>query len=82
MTGDGGGILASAGVTVENNVISGNTATGLSTAVGGGIYIMGDALIVQNLIYNNNAGNLVGNTGGQGGGIYFMVLSGDRGPIS
>jgi Abnormal spindle-like microcephaly-assoc'd, ASPM-SPD-2-Hydin/Right handed beta helix region len=77
-SGNGGGIsLFAAGTpTIRNNVITGNTATGLSPAAqGGGIYIVNqsDALIVQNLIYNNNAG--------QSNGIYFLVPSGDRGPI-
>ena len=77
-SGDGGGIaLFAAGTpTIRNNIIKGNTATGLSPATqGGGIWIVNqsDALIVQNLIYNNTAG--------QGGGIYFGVPSGDRGPI-
>jgi len=77
-SGDGGGIaLFAAGTpTIRNNIIKGNSATGLSPATqGGGIWIVNqsDALIVQNLIYNNTAG--------QGGGIYFGVPSGDRGPI-
>jgi len=77
-SGDGGGItLFAAGTpTIMNNIIRGNTATGVSPASqGGGIWIVNqsDALIVQNLIYGNNAG--------EGGGIYFLVPSGDRGPI-
>ena len=77
-SGDGGGIalFAAGSPTVMNNIIKGNTATGVSPASqGGGIYIVNqsDALIVQNSIYGNSAG--------QGGGIYFGVPSGDRGPI-
>ncbi len=57
-------------------MITGNVATGVSPASqGGGIWIVNqsDALIVQNLVSNNTAG--------QGSGIYFGVPSGDRGPI-
>ncbi len=77
-SGDGGGMtLFAAGTpTIRNNVITGNVATGVSPASqGGGIWIVNssDALIVQNLIYNNSAG--------QGSGIYFGVPSGSRGPI-
>jgi len=66
-SGDGGGIaLESAGsAVVKNNIVSSNTATGLSPAAqGGGIYSEGSTndLIVQNILYGNNAG--------QGGGIY------------
>jgi parallel beta-helix repeat protein len=75
-SGSGAGIsLYAAGTpTIENNTISGNTATGLSPQ-GGGIWIVdhSDALIVQNLIVNNTAG--------QGGGVYFLVPSGYRGPF-
>jgi parallel beta-helix repeat protein len=77
-SGDGGGItlFAAGAPTIQNNIIRGNTATGVSPASqGGGIWIVNDsdALIEQNLIYNNNAG--------QGGGIYFLVPSGARGPF-
>ena len=77
-SGDGGGIsMNAAGTpTIRNNIITGNAATGVSPASqGGGISMINDsaALIVQNLIYNNSAG--------QGGGIYFGVPSGDRGPV-
>ena len=77
-SGNGGGIsLFAAGTpTIKNNIIANNTATGISPAAqGGGIYIVNqsDALILQNLIYNNNAG--------QGNGLYFLVPSGARGPI-
>jgi parallel beta-helix repeat protein len=75
--GEGGGIaLAGAGTpTIANNVISGNVATGVSPASqGGGIYIdnilPADALILQNLIYANTAG--------QGSGIYAFVPTGAR----
>jgi parallel beta-helix repeat protein len=78
LSGDGGGIvLFAAGTpTLKNNIITGNTATGLIPASqGGGIWIvnMSDAIIVQNLIYNNNAP--------QGSGVYFGVPSGDKGPV-
>ena len=76
--GNGGGItlFAASTPTIENNIIRGNTATGISPASqGGGIWIVNDsnALIDQNLIYNNSTG--------QGGGIYFGVPSGSRGPL-
>lgn len=85
-SGNGGGIaLFAAGTpTIENNTISGNTATGLSPASqGGGIYVVNDsdALILQNLIVGNNAGQGGFNTGGQGGGIAFSVPSSSRGPL-
>lgn len=84
-SGDGGGILlnAAGATTIENNTISGNTAMGISPASqGGGIDIINDtdALVVQNLIINNNAGQIGNSTGGQGGGIAFLVPSGSRGP--
>jgi Right handed beta helix region/Abnormal spindle-like microcephaly-assoc'd, ASPM-SPD-2-Hydin len=76
-SGFGGGIdLIGAGTpTIENNVISGNVATGDSPAsLGGGIFIENvlpeDALILQNLIYGNSAG--------QGSGIYAFVPSGAK----
>ena len=77
-SGDGGGIsMNAAGTpTIKNNIITGNTATGVSPAAqGGGISMSNDsdALIIQNLIYNNSAG--------QGGGVYFGVPFGARGPI-
>ena len=77
-SGNGGGIaLNSAGTpTIKSNIITGNTAAGVSPAAqGGGISMVNasDALIVQNLIYNNTAG--------QGSNVYFLVPSGDRGPI-
>jgi hypothetical protein len=68
----GGGIsLFAAGTpTIMNNIISNNTAV-----AGGAISMVNqsDAIVVQNLIYNNNAS--------QGSGIYFLVPSGDRGPL-
>jgi parallel beta-helix repeat protein len=77
-SGDGGGLtLFAAGTpTLKNNIIRGNIATGVRpSSAGGGIWIVNgsDALIVQNLIYNNSAG--------QGSGIYFLVPSGNRGPL-
>lgn len=72
-SGSGGGItLFAAGTpTLRNNVIRGNSA---QAGQGGGIWIVNDsdALIVQNLIYNNTAS--------QGGGIYLTVPSGQVGP--
>ncbi len=74
-TVNGGGVtLFDAGTpTLKNNIIRGNVA--YSQGQGGGIWIVNysDTLIVQNLIYNNSAG--------QGSGIYFAVPSGYRGPI-
>jgi hypothetical protein len=69
----GGGIeLFAAGTpTIRGNVIRANTAS----TFGGGMYIVNhsDASIVQNLI--------IGNQAGQGGGIYWGVPSGYRGPL-
>ena len=75
---DGGGIsLFAAGTpTIRGNTISGNVASGISPcAQGGGMWIVNssDALIVQNVITSNSAGC--------GGGIYWLVPSGDRGPL-
>lgn len=75
--GSGGGVaLFAAGTpTLRNNVIAGNVTGGVSPATqGGGIWIVNqsDALIIQNLIYNNTAQ--------QGAGVYFLVPSGDTGP--
>lgn len=75
---DGGGIsLFAAGTPkIRRNIIRGNTATGLSPcASGGGIsmFNQSDATIIQNLI--------IGNTAGCGGGIYWLVPSGYRGPF-
>ena len=76
-SGDGGGMtLFAAGTPViRNNVIVRNSVFGLSPASqGGGIWIVNgsDALIVQNLI--------AGNSAGEGGGVYWLVPSGARGP--
>ncbi|HKT52386.1 MAG TPA: choice-of-anchor D domain-containing protein [Candidatus Angelobacter sp.] len=72
-TADGGGIsLFAAGTpTISGNTISGNLASGN----GGGIAMVNqsDANIFNNIIY--------GNSGDQGGGIYFLVPSGARGPF-
>jgi parallel beta-helix repeat protein len=68
----GGGItLFAAGTpTIQNNIVSNNSAY----SQGGGFYIVNqsDAAIVQNLI--------TANTAGTGGGVYWMVPSGTRGP--
>lgn len=77
-SGDGGGIeINAAGTpTFKNNIIRGNVAKGISRSTqGGGIWIVNasEALIVQNLIYNNSAG--------QGSGIYFGVPFGYNGPV-
>jgi parallel beta-helix repeat protein len=76
-SGSGGGIsLFAAGTpTIRNNIISGNSASGISPcSEGGGIWIVNqsDAEIVQNLI--------VGNQATCGAGIYWLVPSGARGP--
>lgn len=68
----GGGISVDAGgtPTIMNNIIRNNT---IETSGGAIATFNGtDALIVQNLIYNNNAS--------QGTGIYFLVPSGAHGP--
>ena len=69
----GGGITLFAAGTpmIANNVVSNNTAY----SQGGGFYIVNqsDASIVQNLI--------VGNSAGTGGGLYWLVPSGGRGPF-
>lgn len=75
---NGGGIsLFAAGTpTIRGNTISGNTATGIfPCAAGGGISMvnLSDALIAGNLI--------TGNSAGCGGGIYWLVPSGNRGPL-
>lgn len=75
--GSGGGIsLFAAGVPlIRNNVIVRNSVSGVSPAAqGGGIWIVNqsDALIVQNLI--------AGNSAGEGAGVYWLVPSGARGP--
>ena len=72
---NGGGIvLFAAGMpTLKNNIIDGNVAD--SEGEGGGILIESEsnAIIVQNLVYNNSAG--------QGSGIYFNVPEGYSGPV-
>ncbi|HEV2784195.1 MAG TPA: right-handed parallel beta-helix repeat-containing protein [Actinophytocola sp.] len=72
---DGGGIaLFAAGTPViSNNVISNNSAASFGAGGGISMFNLSDALITNNII--------VGNTAGQGGGIYWLVPSGDRGPI-
>src|SRR5262245_28450448 len=69
----GGGItLFAAGTpTIKNNVIANNTAY----SDGGGIamFNQSDASIVQNVI--------TGNSAGIGGGVYWLVPSGARGPF-
>lgn len=77
-SGWGGGIFADAAgnLTIRNNIITGNSASGISPASqGGGIYLVNgeNATIVQNLIFGNSAP--------QGAGIYFSVPSGSRGPF-
>jgi hypothetical protein len=73
--GNGAGItLFAAGAPVlRNNVIVRNSVNDVA-GQGGGIWIVNqsDALIVQNLI--------AGNTAGQGAGVYWLVPSGARGP--
>src|SRR5215467_10201230 len=69
----GGGITLFAAGTpmIQNNVVSNNTAY----SQGGGFYLanQSDAAIIQNLI--------IGNSAGKGGGLYWLVPSGDRGPF-
>jgi Right handed beta helix region/Cep192 domain 4/HYDIN/CFA65/VesB-like, Ig-like domain/Abnormal spindle-like microcephaly-assoc'd, ASPM-SPD-2-Hydin len=85
LVGDGGGIglNGAGGVLIKGNTISGNSASGVSPASrGGGISSINgsSATIVQNLIFGNSAGKAGDPTGGQGGGIAFLVPSGSRGP--
>jgi len=56
---------------VKNNFITNNTAY----SQGGGVWIVNysDALLVQNVIAGNHAGT--------GGGVYWLVPSGNRGPF-
>ncbi len=66
-TGDGGGVSARSTLTIENSVISGNSAF-----LGGGIYIhnAGTATI-KNSTFSNNKGTTKADGGsGYGGGIY------------
>jgi Right handed beta helix region/Cep192 domain 4 len=77
-SGDGGGIVMDAAGTplIENNLIEGNTATGVSpAAVGGGIamYNDSDPVIVQNLIINNTAD--------LGAGVSMLVPFDSIGPV-
>ncbi|MGP0019552.1 MAG: right-handed parallel beta-helix repeat-containing protein [Candidatus Sulfotelmatobacter sp.] len=76
---EGGGIaLYSAGTPIlENNIIRAN----LASDYGGGIYIVGasNALIVQNLVYNNTL--KAGLNFGEGAGIYILVPYGYAGPV-
>ena len=75
--GDAGGIfLNDAGTpTIKNNVISGNSVFGIP-GEGGGMQIMNasNALIIQNVITNNKAG--------QGGGISWGARPVSRAPCS
>lgn len=72
-SGNGGGIaLFAAGIpTISGNTIQGNSTDG----EGGGLWLVNDsdANIIQNLITDNSAPG--------GGGIYFSVPSGSRGPL-
>jgi hypothetical protein len=70
--GGGGIALFAAGTpTIQGNIITGNSTSGC----GGGISMVNfsDALIAGNL--------LIGNSANCGGGIYWGVGSGDRGPL-
>lgn len=73
----GGGILlfASGPVRILRNTIRGNSTPG----EGGGIAAFNgsDALIESNVI----EGNAVTGSGGEGGGVYWLVPSGRRGPF-
>lgn len=82
---DGGGISldAAGALLIENNLISGNLATGVfgapnpsggPAAAGGGIAMINDSdpRVIQNLIVNNTAD--------LGGGIAFLTPSGSLGP--
>jgi hypothetical protein len=73
LSAEGGGIslFAAGAPALENNIVTGNAANDQ----GGGIWIVNEsnAVIVQNLIYNNTAF--------QGSGIYFDVPYGDVGPV-
>lgn len=76
--GSGGGIflIYAGAVTIRGNVIKGNAASGLSPcSQGGGITLLGrpNADIIGNLI--------VLNTARCGGGVYWLVETGARGPL-
>jgi hypothetical protein len=70
-SGGGLSLFAAGTPTIQNNVVSSNSAY----SQGGGFYLVNqsDAAIIQNLI--------VGNTAGTGGGVYWLVPSGARGPF-
>lgn len=75
---DGGGIsmFAAGSPVISGNIIRQNSAAGLSPCAHGGAIAMvnqSDALIVNNLI--------TGNSAGCGGGVYWSVPSGNRGPF-
>ena len=77
-SGDGGGIVMDSAGTplIENNLIEGNTATGVEpAALGGGIamYNDSDPVVVQNLIINNTAD--------RGAGVSLSVPFGSMGPV-
>jgi Right handed beta helix region len=77
-SGDGGGIAMNAAGTplIENNLIEGNTASGVEpAALGGGIamYNDSDPAIVQNVIINNTAD--------LGAGVSVSVPYGSMGPV-
>jgi hypothetical protein len=74
-TGGGGISLFSAGTaTVLNNVIANNRSNSQQSQ-GGGLYIVNysDVMIAQNLI--------IGNSAATGGGVYWAVPIGTRGPF-
>jgi hypothetical protein len=70
-SGGGVSLFAAGTPVIQNNVVANNSAY----SQGGGFYIVNqsDAAIVQNVI--------VGNSAGAGGGVYWMVPSGARGPF-
>jgi Right handed beta helix region len=74
---NGGGIslFAAGSSTIELNVIADNCVSISACAQGGGIWIVNqsEATIAGNLIVRNQAGF--------GGGIYWLVPSGGRGPL-
>jgi parallel beta-helix repeat protein len=75
--GSGGGIylFAAGAPVIRNNAIVRNSVSGISPASqGGGIHMVNrsDALIVQNVI--------AGNSAGEGAGVHWLVPSGARGP--
>ena len=70
-SGGGVSLFASGTPTLKNNLITNNSAG----TQGGGVSMFNsaDALIAQNVIAGNNAP--------QGGGVYWLVPSGSRGPL-